>query len=778
MKRLLAATAIAALALTAPPPIPGRHAAVAQQYLNLRDADIRAFIEDAARVTGRTIVIDPAVEGTVSIVSEQPLSRAQYFEVFLETLRANGLVAIPISNGGLRISPSADAAREPDRSGGGRFVTRVIPLTSVSPDAAVSAVTPLISRDGQVTSSGSGNSIVVADYEDNLARIRGLLSEIDRDRSAMRLVTLDNAGAREIATAVAEIGRAGGDAGSVAVVPVDSSNSLVLRGDPARVEAIATIIAQLDSRAALGADVRVYYLEHADAAFLLPVLQQIAGQTVEVAPASIPDAEGNTDGAATEAARAAAQQLAGDESGARAVITRYVGANAIIVSAPPDVQRTLGEVIRQLDTRREQVLVEALIVEVSDNAARELGLQFLLAGTDGTVPFASTNYSNQVINANVLGGAIASEALDDSTVVIDGDAITRDVAAENLREPLQAAAAQQLLNVTGGLFGVGGVVGSAVFGAIVTAVQSDTASNVLSTPSIMMLDNQPGRILVGQEVPITTGEALAPGNFQNAFRTVERRSVGIELDVTPQINSSGAIKLFLKQQVSSVAGPVASGSEDLIFNTREFETTITVDDGDIVAMGGLLDENERRTIEKIPFLGDIPLIGELFKARSRAKQRTNLIVFIRPRILSSREDAQLIAAQRYDFARAQQVARDPDIEPSLDRVLRTYLDALPPGSVPSGTATESLIAGYAVEVAAFEDADEAREFAADLRRFGRVEIVERADTNVVRLGPVPDMKDAEALAARLAAEGYGAAVIDLSKTGPERVVALTGTYAE
>ncbi|MBV7257809.1 type II secretion system secretin GspD [Pacificimonas sp. WHA3] len=648
----------------------------AQQYLNLRDADIRAFIEDASRVTGRTMVIDPAVEGTVSIVSERPLSRAQYFEVFLETLRANGLVAVPISGGGLRIAPAADAAREPTRGGGGRFVTRVIPLSQIGAAAAREAVTPLISTNGQVSASVSGNALVVADYEDNLARIRGVLSEIDRDRSAMRLIGLDNAGAREIAAAISDIGRSETGGSPIAVVPVDSSNSVILRGDPARVAQMASIVAQLDSRAALGADVRVHYLEHADAAALLPVLQQIAGQRTSVSTvAPVPT---NT---ASDTNTAPAQPMATGNPG-RAVIARYEGTNALIISAPPDVQRTLGEVIRQLDTRREQVLVEALILEVSDNAARELGVQFLLAGTDGTIPFASTNYSNQVVNPLVLGGAIATERLkNDTTVSVDGDVVARS-GGTALREPLQQAAAQQLLNVQGGLFGVGGQVGQVIFGAILNAVKTDTASNVLSTPSLMMLDNQPGRILVGQEIPITTGEALSD-NFDNAFRTVERQNVGIQLEVTPQINAGGAIKLFIRQEVSSIAGPVTRGSADLILNTREIETVITVDDGDIVAMGGLLDENERRTIEKIPLLGDIPVIGELFTSRSRSKQQTNLIVFIRPRILKDRKDAQAVAAQRYDYMRATHLAHDPDSEPAMDRVLRTYLGTVPPSVIPA-----------------------------------------------------------------------------------------------
>lgn len=737
-KSALRSAALAAVLLLTPP-------AASQQYLNLRDADIRAFIEDAARVTGRNIIIDPSVEGTVSVITEQPLSRAEYFEVFLETLRANGLVAVPLSGGGLRITSSAEAARQPSVGGGGRFVTRVVRLGQINAAQALEAVAGLVSAQGQITASGTGNALVIADYQDNIARILGILEEIDRDQSAIRLVGLENAGARDIAQALAELTQASGETG-VAVVPVDSSNSVILRGEPARVARLEAVVQQLDSRAALGADVRVFYLEHADAEFLLPVLQQIAGQTTSVATVV---AEADDD---EPAGAANVVQPAGRER-ARAVIARYEGANALIISAPPDLQRTLGEVILQLDNRRDQVLVEAIVAEVSDNAARALGVQFLLAGLDGTVPFASTNYSNQVLNPLAIAGAIGATELENQTITVDGEVITR-TGTVGITEELQQAAAQSLLGVTGGLFGVGGVEGDTVFGAIINAVKSDTASNVLSVQSLMTLDNQEARYLVGQEVPITTGEALSD-NFDNAFRTVERQKVGIELEVRPQINAGGAVKLFLKQEVSSVAGPVTQGSADLVLNTREIETTITVDDGDIVALGGLLDENERRTIEKIPLLGDIPLIGELFTSRSREKSQTNLMVFIRPRIIRSREDAQDIAAQRYNYARGTQLNNDPDIEPSLDRVLRTYLDTLPPNDL----AEIGAQAGWVVDVAGFAEEGEAIVLRDRLaRELETPQIVYRDGSYVVRFGPFSSPEAAEQYRMTLENSGYPGAL--------------------
>lgn len=665
--RFLAGAALA-LALAMP--------ALAQQVINLRDADIRAYIEDVARTTGRTFIIDPAVQGKVSVVADRPLSRSQYFEVFLSTLRANGFIAIPTDGGAFRIAPAANAAQQPTRGGSSSFVTQVIQLRSIDTASAIEALRPLVSAQGQITASRSGNAVVIADYADNLARVRSVLNDIDRDRTAMRLVTLENAGAREIASAIESLSRTTGategGAAAVSVIAVDSSNSVILRGDPDAVARMAGIVGELDRRASAGADIQVIFLENADAGALLPVLQQIAGQQVQVTVV------GAAEGAAGATAAATPAALAPPGPG-RAVIARYEGANALVISAPPDVQRSLGEVIRKLDVRQEQVLVEAIIVEISDDAAKQLGVQFLLAGTQGSnIPFAVTNYSNTAPNLLAIAGAIGARELDRTTTTTTDGVTTTGRNTSSAGDALQQAAVQSILGVTGSLFGFGGEIGNdALFGAVINAVKSDTASNILSTPSIMTLNNQEASILVGQEVPITTGEALSP-NFDNAFRTVQRQNVGIQLEVKPQINTGGAIKLFLRQEVSSIAGPVATGSSDLVLNKREIETTVTVDDGEIIALGGLIDENERRTIQKVPLLGDIPVLGELFTSRSRSRQKTNLMIFIRPTIVRSAADAQGIAARRYNYAREIQQRRNPKQEPLIDVLVRDFMGAAPP----------------------------------------------------------------------------------------------------
>lgn len=676
-----------------------------QYTLNVRDADVRAFIQDAARVMDRTFIIDSRVQGKVSVVTDRPLSRSEYFEIFLSTLRANGLVAVPVRGGAYRIQPLDGAATQPGRIGSGQagqnqFVTEIIRLRHIDAAAAIETLRPLVSAQGSLTANRNANSLVVADFADNIRRIRALIAQIDKDNSRSQIVTLRNAGAREIATALQALAGAGaeGVGPPVTIVPIDSSNAIALRGDATQVARFVQMAGELDTRAAAGTELRVYWLEHANAETLLPTLEALIGgggagaqqpsAGAEPRRVSNRTPEGSSTGgtggngapAPTTVSVPGANGTTGLSSRGPVIVTRYEGANAIIVAAGPDVQRMLGELIRQLDTRREQVLIEAVIVEVGDAASKQLGVQFLFGDPD--IGFGATNYSNAQPNILTLAGAIAAEELGTTeTVVVAPDGTrttTRTTTNSGLQDALQQAAVDSISAATGGL---GGIVtslgGDGIFGAIINAVKSDTESNLLATPHIVTLDNQLAKFLVGQEVPVSTGEQLSE-NFDNAFRTVQRQEVGIKLEVTPQVNAAGEVKLFLKQEVSSVAGPVSSRSSDLILNKRVFETTLTVDDGDILAIGGLLNDDERRTIERIPLLSDIPLIGELFKSRSRSRSKTNLMVFIRPRILRTREDNAAMTAQRYGIVRSEQLRRNPDSEPTIDALVRDYLGTVPP----------------------------------------------------------------------------------------------------
>ena len=693
-----------AAALVSASPAP----AFAQYTLNVRDADIRAFIQDAARITGRTFVIDGRVNGKVSVVTDRPLSRSEYFEIFLSTLRSNGLVAVPGPNGAYRIQPIDGAAAQPGRIGSDRaaqnqFVTEIIRLKHIDAVAAVETLRPLVSAQGSLTANRNANSLVVADFADNIRRIRALASSIDRDTSSSQIVTLKNAGAREIAAALTALVPAAGEGAKapLAIVPIDSSNAIALRGDQAMVARFVSMAKDLDAKAAGGTELRVYWLEHANAETLLPTLQQLVGGGSDPAqkaglPAASSSSSSSTSGGSTPAPAAATTTTPTSVSGSGgsiatrgpAIVTRYEGANAIIVAANSEVQRMLGELIRQLDSRREQVLVEAIVVEIGDDAAKRLGVQFLLGGKN--IPFVATNYSNAQPNIFTLGGAYAATKLTQDTTTVDGTTVVTQTSSA-LGSSLQEAAAASLLGATGGFAGFAGDIGkNTIFGAIINAVKSDTTSNLLATPHIVTLDNQAAKFLVGQEVPITTGEALSK-NFDNAFRTVQREEVGIKLEVTPQVNGAGEVKLFLRQEVSSVAGPVSSRNSDLILNKRSFETVLTVDDGQILAIGGLLNDDERKTIERIPLLSDIPLVGELFKSRSRSRSKTNLMVFIRPTILRNREDNAALTARRYGYIRDFQLRRNPDEEPAIDTLVRDYLGAVPP--IPAAPTASDVTVG-------------------------------------------------------------------------------------
>jgi general secretion pathway protein D len=655
----------------------------AQHTLNVRDADIRAFIADAAEVTGRTFIIDARVTGTVSVVSDRPLSRSEYFEIFLSTLRANGLVAIPANNGAYRIQPVAGSASIAS-SGNSRtaprdqLVTDVIRLKSIDATSASETLRPLVSSNGSLTANLAANTIIIADFADNVRRIRQLVGQIDKDNAATQLVTLQNAGAREIAVALQQLIPAQAGARAASIVPIDSSNSIAMRGDPATLARLAGLAANLDARAANGSEIRVVWLDYADAESMVPVLERLVGQRPSLASSVAAAVNNGGDEGASDGGPAAngGGGAIGSVSGrGPSVITRYPGANAIIISAPVDVQRNLAELIRQLDVRQEQVLVEAIIVELSDNVARELGVQFLIGGEN--VPFLATPFSN--VNPNILdiaGGLLADE-FNENTTTFNGATVTTSTnsAASDL---LRNNAVGSVLGARGGFGGFAADLGgSSILGAIINAVQEDTNSNILSTPHLTVNNNVKGSILFGQEIPVSTGEALS-GNFDNAFRTIQRQNVGIELEVTPQINAGNEVRLELEQEVSSIVGPVSDNFNELIINKREIKTTVTVADGEIVALGGLLDDNERETIQKVPFLGDIPLLGELFKSRGRSRVKTNLLVFIRPTILRTTEDARAIAARRYGYIRGQQLLRDPDAEPSLDELVRDYLGATPP----------------------------------------------------------------------------------------------------
>ncbi|WP_126968058.1 type II secretion system secretin GspD [Xanthomonas arboricola] len=659
---LLSATLLLALPAV---PMLSLHAADAPA-VRLQDVDLRAFIQDVSRATGITFIVDTRVQGTVNVARAQAMSEQDLLGMLLAVLRANGLIAVSSGPSTYRIIPDDTAAQQPASAANGNlgFATQVFTLQRVDARSAAEILKPLIGRGGVIMAMPQGNSLLIADYADNLRRVRGLVAQIDTDRAAIDTVSLRNSSAQELARTLTSLFGQGGERSNVlSVLPVESSNSLIVRGDPALVQRVVRTAVDLDGRAERRGDVSVVRLQHASAEQLLPVLQQLVGQTPgnEAQPGQ--DTRSNAVDVAAAAAGAAQTQVITPAAGKRPVIVRYPGSNALIINADPETQRALMDVIRQLDVHREQVLVEAIVVEISDTAAKRLGVQLLLAGRNGTVPLIATQYSGASPGIVPLAAAAAG------TRSNNGD-------DDSVLEQARNVAAQSLLGLSGGLIGLAGQSNDAVFGMIIDAVKSDTGSNLLSTPSIMTLDNEQARILVGQEVPITTGEVLGAAN-DNPFRTIQRQDVGVELEVRPQINTAGGITLAIKQEVSAIAGPVSAQSSELVFNKRQIETRVVVENGAIVALGGLLDQNDRQTVEKVPLLGDVPGLGALFRHKSRNRDKTNLMVFIRPTIIRDAADAQRMTAPRYTYLRDRQLA-DGDPEAALDALVRDYLRAQPP----------------------------------------------------------------------------------------------------
>ncbi|HRX40963.1 MAG TPA: type II secretion system secretin GspD, partial [Parvularculaceae bacterium] len=437
-------------------------------------------------------------------------------------------------------------------------------------------------------------------------------------------------------------------------VPVEASNSILIRAEPAMINRLSSVIAELDRIGEAKSDLSVVFLSHANAEELTPLLKEIANSQNGGASAASGDGQNYSTGRQ------------------RAAISFHKPTNSIIISGDADIQRTLQNVISKLDIRRKQVQVEAIIVEVSDKTARELGLQYFLSGTEGSsVPFAATNFKSA--QTNILSAAGAA-LLDGQDGAIDGDVLDSDVGK---------AALSSLLGLNGLALGGGGkTAGGTLFGAILTAIKQDTGSNVLSTPSVVTLDNQKATLSVGQEIPITTGEAVGD-NLTNAFRTVSREEVGVILEVTPQINDGGTVTLEISQETSSIAGQIIDTSTDLITNKRLITTTALVDDGDILVIGGLVDETTESFQDAVPLLGDIPGVGNLFKTQGKSKTRRNLMVFIRPTILRDQDTARAATQKKLDYVRAKELLYTGQSKSDLDRLIEqvTGID----GAAPNGS---------------------------------------------------------------------------------------------
>lgn len=641
---LISAYAPSALALAGESsPQPSRH------IMNFDDVELSALIADVSTVTGYTFIVHPdARTKRVTVSSSTPLTKEQVFDVFLSALRVHGFTAIPAGRSTYRIVPEKQAVAEAGMTSGGAnaFTTEIFALKHSSARDVAAVLKPLIADQGQIVANNASNTLVIVDYASNLPRLRAMLRQIDSDPSVTQTISLKNIPAREMAGILTSLSVAPGEnaaAVNFRAVASDTGNAIVLQGDQSLVSRAVEVSQDLDSHDRTEDTLRVIPLNNANAADLVPVLQQMA--------------------MAMDARRAAG----GDET-TTTTIAHHEPTNSLVISAPPETLTALERVISDLDRRRAQVLVEAIIVEMSDDTARELGLQFLVSGTgNSTVPFTTTNFSRSAPNMLALAGALSSDTPFSTTT------------SDTTTNPFTEAAVNSLLGLSGLSVGVGGQDGDTLFGAILTAVQNDTQSRILSKPFNMTLDNGTSSLLVGQEVPVATGEVLGDSN-SNPFRTVDRKKIGVGLDVTPRISNDGTIRMDIRQEVSNIAQAITTDtSTDLVFSTREIETSVIADDGEIIVLGGLVEQTESATTEKVPILGDIPLAGRLFRSEGKGMGRTNLMVFIRPTIVRDRADARAATSRSYRYIRAQELwDGDESSGKSLDNFVSQVLGSPPP----------------------------------------------------------------------------------------------------
>jgi general secretion pathway protein D len=642
MKRVFLGTA-AAMVLAAPIATAEMNSPQASRHvLNLNDVEVTALIDDVSIITGYTFILHPDVRRTkVTVMSQAAMTTDEVFQVFLSTLRVNGFTAVPAGRGVYRILPEQMAIGEAslNASGANIFRTEVIRLDNFSAIEAAQMIKPLVDAQGQVIANARSNTLVVVDYASNMPRLREVVAGLDSsDRTKMETIALRNVPAVEMEGILSNLmsTREDGARTNFEVSASKSSNSIVVRGDELNVAQAIRVATELDETDPIQDSLRVIALKNSTAEDIVPILEKLSESM-------------------------AAKSGPADDVSRQATIAHHEATNSLVISAPPESLLAMERVVDELDRRRAQVLVEAIIVEVSDDTARELGVEFLLSGTgESQIPFLSTSFSRSAPNLLALGGAL-----------IDPDVFGGT-------NPFTTPAVNSLLGLDGATVGGVGQSGDTLFGAVLTAVEKDTDSRILSKPFNMTLDNGTSELLVGQEVSIATGSVLSSDN-SNPFQTVERQKVGVTLKVTPSISEDDTVQLDIYQEVSNVAGVVGEDATNPIFNTRQITTQVLADNGEIIVLGGLIEQEDTVVNSKVPILGDIPVVGNLFKSEGKGLNRSNLMVFIKPTIVRNREEARRVTNRNYRYIRAEEMLRDADNgSSSLDTFIEEVLGDKPP----------------------------------------------------------------------------------------------------
>ena len=592
--------------------------------LNFSDADLVAVINSVSQITGKNFIIDPRVKGKVTVVSSKPLNEDEVYNVFLSILQVHGFATVPTKNA-IKIIPDATAKQnaapfmqkkgEPDD----QLITRVLKINYINAAQLVPILRPLVAQQGHLAAYATTNVLIISDRASNIQRIDRIIHEMDRKTdSEIEIVKLQHAFAAEVVRLLSSLNSATPDqknlaAGQVKFTADERTNSIILSGERSKRLRYRAIIADLDSPVESSGNTHVIYLRYAEAKNIADILGNVGKEIVK---AEAKNAAGTKSRVAPDSVSIQADEIS----------------NALVITAPASVFPSLRSVIQQLDIPRAQVHIEAIIAEVLLDTSKELGVQWLIDGTPGGSAIFSTKFSG-------TGADIPSVA---EGIIPDGLGLILG----RLDDPD--------LN----------------FITLIRALAGDSESNLLSTPSIVTLDNQEAEIIVGQNVPFVTGETTTSGSdiLTNPFRTIERQDVGISLRVKPQINEGDTITMEIDQEVSSISGSSTS-AVDIITNKRSIKTTVQLEDGELLILGGLIDDRVIDTEQKVPVLGDIPVLGLLFRASKLTKVKQNLLIFIKATIIKDPVKARSLSRRKYNFmrdAQLEQVEEESPYIPVLD----------------------------------------------------------------------------------------------------------------
>ena len=604
--------------------------------LNFVNADVESVIKAVGQITGKNFLIDPRVRGTVNIVSSRPVARTLIYPILLSALRLQGYAAVE-SNGVVKILPEADAklnsgtvilANKPPH--GGELVTQVYTLKNQSATQLVAVLRPLIAPNNAISVFPNSNTLVITDYADNLKRIDGIIDAIDQN-GGPEIIALHHASALDVAQTLNKLMNQGGavEPGQHFVVVADTrTNSLLLRSDNAAMLDMArNLVAKLDVQTGATGNVHVIYLRNASAVSLAKTLR--GAMTGEASAPPTPTASSSP-------LHAAPSSPSPDEGGG--MIQADEAANALIITAPGAIYNNLRAVVDKLDVRQAEIYVEALVAEVSATKAAEFGIQWQnLNGINGTSAsiIGGTNFGTQGAGtANIIGAATNISTL--------GQGLNIGIVKGQVTIP---GIANPVLNL----------------GVLARALQTDANANILSTPNLLTLDNEEAKIVVGQNVPFITGSYAQTGTTTTTapFQTYERKDVGLMLKIKPQISAGDLVRLKIYQEVSSVDPTTINNVSGPTTNKRSIDSTVLVDDGQIIVLGGLIQDSVSENVSKIPVLGDLPVFGNLFRYKSRTHNKTNLMVFLCPHILRNAKSYGGLTSERYDYISGEEKKSHP-----------------------------------------------------------------------------------------------------------------------